>query len=109
MGRTTTLPLPSVARALAALGENVRLARLRRQLSAELVAERAGMSRATLRAIERGDPGVSIGAYANALHTLGLEADLQEVGRADVLGRRLQDAGLPMGKRAPRRKVRDEG
>lgn len=104
MGRVTTLPLPSVARVLAALGENVRLARLRRRIAASLLAERAGMSRVTLRAIERGDPSVSLGAYANVLHSLGLIDDLVAVAKDDALGRKLQDADLPTRARAPRRK-----
>jgi transcriptional regulator with XRE-family HTH domain len=94
MSRTTRPPLPAVARILGELGENIRLARLRRRLSASLVAERAGMTRPTLRAIERGEPGVTLGSYANVLHCLGLEKDLAVVGRDDELGRKLQDAGL---------------
>lgn len=83
-----------MARALAEVGENLRLARLRRGFSVTLVAERAGMSRPTLRAVERGDPGASIGAYANVLHCLGLEQDLSALARDDELGRQLQDAAL---------------
>jgi transcriptional regulator with XRE-family HTH domain len=94
MSRSPRPPLPGVARALAALGENIRLARRRRKLSASLVAERAGMARPTLRAIERGEFGVTLGSYANVLHCLGLEQDLGNVGRDDELGRKLQDAAL---------------
>ncbi len=60
------------------------------------------MARVTLRGIERGDPAVSIGAYANVLHSLGLIADLALVAREDTLGRKLQDAGLEVRARAPR-------
>jgi len=69
----------------------------------ELVAERAGMSRTTLRAVERGEPGVSLGACANALHSLGLDEDLALVARDDELGRKLQHAKLPTRRRAPKR------
>jgi transcriptional regulator with XRE-family HTH domain len=100
MSRRTTPALPSVTRSLRELGENIRLARRRRMLTAQLVAERAGMSRPTLRAIERGDAGVTLGSVANVLHSLGLENDLALVARDDELGRRLQDAALP----APRAK-----
>src|ERR1022692_4396893 len=76
MSRTARPPLPGVARALTETGENTRLARRRRKLSASLVAARAGMTRPTLRAIERGEFGVTLGSYANVLHCLGLEKDL---------------------------------
>jgi transcriptional regulator with XRE-family HTH domain len=99
MPRTTRPSLPSVRRELEALGERIRLARLRRRLSATLLAERAGMTRKTLAAVERGDAGVTIGSYANVLHSLGLVGDLGAVGQDDELGRKLQDANLPGPKR----------
>lgn len=94
MSRASTPPLPAVARLLAELGTNIRLARLRRKLTAELVAERAGISRPTLRSIERGDSGVTLGSVANVLHCLGLEKDLRLLAHDDALGRQLQDAEL---------------
>ena len=103
MGRTTITPLPSLQRRLTAVGENLRLARLRRKLSATQIAERAGITRPTLRAIERGDPSVSFGAYASVLFCLGLEGDLEVLARDDELGRKLQDADLTLKRRAPRR------
>lgn len=60
----------------------------------QLVADRAGMTRVTLSAIEKGEPGVSLAAYANVLHVLGLHRDLAAVASDDVLGRKLQDARL---------------
>ena len=105
MARKTTVQMPAVKRLLEELGENIRLARLRRRLPAQLLAERAGMSRTTLRAVEKGEAGVTLRAYANVLHCLGLESDLALVARDDVLGRKLQDAGLPTKARAPKRKL----
>ncbi|MFC1643087.1 helix-turn-helix domain-containing protein [Myxococcota bacterium] len=103
MPRRSTSPHPAVGRLLRELGENLRLARLRRGFSMELVAERAGMSRTTLRAVESGAPAVTLGSYANVLHSLGLHEDLGLIGRDDELGRKLQDAKLPTRRRAPKR------
>lgn len=107
MAKKSLVLLPKVARALEELGENIRMARLRRKLSATLLAERMGVSRATLRAVERGEGGVSMAGYAAALHGLGLLDDLTGVARDDALGRTLQDAGLGVRKRAPKRPARD--
>ncbi len=68
----------------------------------KLLAERGGMSRTTLQSIERGKAGVTIGAYANVLHSLGLHSDLGLIARDDALGRKLQDSKLATPKRAPR-------
>lgn len=89
-------------RILTALGEQIRLARLRRRFSAVIISERAGISRNTLRAIERGDPTVSFGSYASVLLSLSLEKDLLLVAKDDLLGRKLQDANLSTKARAPR-------
>ncbi|MFC2176088.1 helix-turn-helix domain-containing protein [Bacteroidota bacterium] len=88
---------------LMGLGENIRLARLRRELGVEQVAERAGISRKTLYAIENGKPTTSMGHYLSVLAVLGLERDLSQVAMDDELGRKLQDLRLPVKKRAPKR------
>jgi transcriptional regulator with XRE-family HTH domain len=106
MARRSSLPMPAVERLIVEVGQNIRLARQRRQLSAQLVAERAGMSRPTLRAIERGDPGVTFGAVANVLHSLGLAQDLAAIARDDELGRKLEDAQLETKQRVRRPKPR---
>lgn len=95
--------LPQTAKILKGFGENIKLARLRRKLSAEQVAERANISRPTLLAIEKGMPGVAIGSYAQVLFVLHLEKDLLQVAADDVLGRKLQDAQLTIKERASKK------
>jgi transcriptional regulator with XRE-family HTH domain len=96
--------LPKLEQILIEVGQNIKLARLRRRLSAEQIAERANISRPTLWAIEKGSSTVAFGAYAQVLFVLGLEKDLLKLGSDDVLGRKLQDAGILVKKRAPKRK-----
>lgn len=95
--------VPSVKKVLTALGENIKLARLRRKLSAAQVAERANISRPTLLSMEKGVSGVSVGAYAQVLFVLNLEKDLLNVGQDDLLGRKLQDAQIMVKERAPKK------
>lgn len=102
MKRSKGASVPTLQRILAEMGENIRLARLRRKLPATMIAERAGIARNTLRAIEHGDSRVAFGAYANVLLCLGLEKDLRLIASDDELGRKLQDAGLPIKARAPK-------
>ncbi|MDL2322437.1 helix-turn-helix domain-containing protein [Bacteroidales bacterium OttesenSCG-928-A17] len=99
-----TVLLPRLTRILEEMGGNIKLARLRRKLTAEQVAERSGISRSTLWQVERGLPSVSLGTYAQVLFVLGLEKDLQSIAKDDILGRKLQDAELTVGKRAPKTK-----
>lgn len=98
--------LPKAQRVLNDLGENIKLARLRRKLSAEQVAERAGISRSTLWQIERGKPSVAMGAYFQVLFILGLEKDFLKLGADDELGRKIQDAGLLVKERAPKNNLK---
>jgi transcriptional regulator with XRE-family HTH domain len=86
--------LPTASKILIVLGENLRLARKRRKLTAVQVAERAGIARSTLQLIEKGDPGVAMSSYLQVLFVLGLEKDLLKVGLDDTLGRKLQDLEL---------------
>ncbi len=95
---------PKTKKILAGLGENIKLARLRRKLSAEQVSERANISRPTLLAIEKGLPTVSIGSYIQVLFVLGLAEDFLKVASDDELGRKLQDAKLIVKERAPKKK-----
>ncbi len=104
MSKKVTVLLPKTQVILEQMGEQIRLARLRRQLSSELVAERAGISRMTLSNIEKGSPSVAIGSYAAVLHALnGMDTDLLLVAKDDKLGRKLQDLKLPARRRAPKK------
>jgi len=95
--------LPKIAKILAEFCESIKLARLRRKLSVEQVAERANVGRTTLWAIEKGSPNVALGFYAQVLFVLGLEKDLLKVAGDDSLGRKLQDAKLLVKERAPKK------
>ena len=85
---------PQHKKILEIFGENVKLARKRRNLTAIQVAERADISRNTLYLIEKGNPGVSIGAVFNVLRVLGLQDDFLKLGADDELGKKLQDIKL---------------
>lgn len=89
-------PLP-VKRALKKFGQDLRDARKRRRITMELAAERAAISRATLSKIEKGDGGVSLGAYAKILFVLGMIERLVELADPtfDTLGMGLEADNLP--------------
>ena len=97
--------LPPTEEILATMGAQIKLARLRRNLSTELVAERAGISRASLWKVEKGDPSVAMGIYAAVLHALNnMDKDLLLVAKDDILGRELQDMKLLPGRRSSGKK-----
>lgn len=105
MPKKSIVLLPETRGYLEQMGMQIKYARLRRKLSAELVAERAGISRATLCAIEKGAPSVAMGCYAAVLHALNyMDKDLLLVAKDDELGRKLQDLDLPIRKRAAKKK-----
>ena len=79
---------------LIAMGERIRLARLRRKLTATSVAQRAGISRTSLHKVEAGDGTPTMGTYLRVLAALGLERDLELLAADDKVGRRLQDLAL---------------
>ncbi len=98
------LPMP-VARALRKLGNDIKDARRRRRIPAEIAAARASISRTTLVKIEKGEPGVAIGNYAIVLFVLGLTdriADLADA-RSDAVGLQLEEEHLPQRISRPRK------
>ncbi|MFM0205813.1 helix-turn-helix transcriptional regulator [Paraburkholderia sediminicola] len=100
MAKKTAPLLPGTELRLQQLGERLRLGRLRRRLTGKQVAERAGMTPVTLRSLEKGSSGVTIGAYLAVMQVLGAEKDLDLLLKDDPLGRNLQDAALPRRSRA---------
>jgi transcriptional regulator with XRE-family HTH domain len=91
--------LPKEKKMLAQLGENLKLARRRRKLTSEQVAERANISRSTLWHVEKGSDHISIGIYLQVFSVLGMADDFRKLAADDILGRKLQDAQLIMKKR----------
>ena len=104
MSKTSYHILPATEDILKTMGEQIKLARLRRDLPAKLVAERAGISRASLWNVENGSPSVSIGIYAAVLLALNnMDRDLLLVAKDDRMGREMQDLQLVTRKRASRK------
>lgn len=104
MKERTVVLGPAAKKYLKELGENIKMARLRRRLTMNLVCERAFICRATLSKIEKGDPTVSIGAYAATLHALnGLDSELAKVAKEDEWGRTIMELGLKIPKRGGKR------
>jgi hypothetical protein len=91
-----TLPLP-VRRALLKLGKDIRQARIYRRIPTEVMAGRALINRMTLYKIERGDPTVSVGAYATVLFVLGMIDRFAEIADSnyDEVGKSLYEERLP--------------
>lgn len=85
------------------MGEQIKLARLRRNLSIAQIAERATCSPLTVNRIEKGSSTVSMGIYARVLYALQLDDDLLLLAKEDTLGRTLQDLGLKHRQRASKK------
>ncbi len=94
MSKQTLPSFPRYQRLAESLADRVRLARLRRRMSATEMAERMGVSRMTLYSLEHGDLSVGLGVLVRALGVLGLDADLDRVAVDDELGRKLADASI---------------
>jgi transcriptional regulator with XRE-family HTH domain len=94
MAKRTPPTHPSARRAIHALGERLRAARLRRKMTQAIMAERVGVSVPTLKKLEDGDPTTSLATMARVLTVLGLAGDIDKIGAEDKLGRELQDSEL---------------
>lgn len=94
IGMDKLVIFPKMQRQFGILGENIKLARLRRKLTTQQVAERADISLECLAQVEGGDWNISIGIYANVLRVLNLEQDIFRIADNDILGRKLQDIEL---------------
>ena len=104
MSKKAAIVMPGTREILEQMGGQMKLARLRRKLSSQLIADRAGISIQTLTAIEKGSSTVSIGSYAAVLLALNnLDTDLLLIAKEDEFGRKLQDLDLPTRKRAPKK------
>lgn len=84
----------SLTKNLEIMGEQIMLARKRRHLSMQDVADRATVTRLTVSKVEHGDPTVSMGIYARVLFALNLEDDITLLASDDSLGRQLRDAEM---------------
>lgn len=107
MPRTFRPSFPAAVRQMQDLGQRMKVARLRREISTVLFAERVGISRDTLSRLEKGDPAIALGTYLKALRVLGLEKDLDAIAQDDVFGRKLQDLKL-LGQKSRRPRVSDD-
>ena len=103
MAKKTVYLLPSTQRALEKAGANIKKARLRRNIRAELLAERAGISVDTLSAIEKGVSTVSIGAYAAVLAVLKLDNDLEKLALDEEGKKQFKEYNLKKRERATRK------
>ncbi len=83
--------LPKQKDILKQMGYQIRMVRQRRKLSVNLIAERAGVSRQSVWAVEKGSPSVVMGTYLKVLHAVGFDKDLLKVCADDPLGKFLQD------------------
>jgi len=102
----TALMPPAVRRSLEKLGADISIARRKRRLTVAMMLERIGIAKATYLKLERGDPTVAMGTYAQAFFALGLGAPLGDLidQRRDEQGLLLEIDHLPKRIMSPRRK-----
>lgn len=104
MAQKSTGQLPrEVLKQLEELGQRVRIARVRRRMSTEDLAQACGIGRRTLYRIERGDPGIALGSFLSVLWKLALLDTIRGVADPDTddHGKILEAASRPKRVRAP--------
>ncbi len=96
---------PQSRRLVEALGMRLRAARLRRNMSQPMLAERVGVSVPTIGKLEAGDPTTSLATMLRVLTVLGLAGDIDLIAAQDTLGRSLQDSELKRARPKPSIKI----
>ena len=94
MPKRTPPTHPQAQRQITALGQRLRAARLRRNMTQPVLAERVGVSVPTIGKLEDGNPSTSLATTLRVLTVLGLAADIDLLAAQDTLGRSLQDSEL---------------
>ncbi|MEN1958303.1 helix-turn-helix transcriptional regulator [Luteimonas sp. MJ204] len=94
MAKRTPPVMPRAQRQVRLLGERLRAARLRREMTQADLAARVGVSVPTLAKLESGDPTTSLSTMLRVLTALGLDRDIDLLAKEDALGRELQDSRL---------------
>ncbi|MBQ4057713.1 MAG: helix-turn-helix transcriptional regulator [Lachnospiraceae bacterium] len=108
MTKKTVILLPNTQQVLQKMGVNIKKARLRRNIKAEILAEKAQISKSTLSAIEKGVSTVSIGAYAAVLYSLGMDKDFEMIALDEEGKKDYWEHNFQLRKRATKRKRQKE-
>lgn len=103
MAKISTILTEKTEDHLKVMGKQIRNARIRRNMPAEELAEKSGVSISTIWAIEKGAPTVSVGKIAAVLSVLKLDKDFEKIAADDTQGRKLQDKNLPQRARKPKK------
>lgn len=97
--------LPSLQRELSSLGERIKKARLKRNITLELVSKRAGVTRQTVSALENGSSSVSLYVLISVLHALGgLDSEIENILSNDKDGEEIEEILFHTRKRAGRKR-----
>ena len=104
MSRKTVILEQNTEDKLKKMGQRIKKARLRRNISAEMISKQAGIGESTFYAIERGVSTVSLGAYAAVLSILGLNNDLDSIAVDEEAKKQLYEQNLVKRKRASKQR-----